>query len=120
MNERRKYPRLEKTLLVTLKGDTFHLTTETKNISRSGAYCQVSRPIPELSKVVLTLLIPVTEREEIDLQEIVCEGVVVRSERILRDDETPEKYFIAIYFTQMGRTDRSKLRQYVSHQLMEI
>ena len=119
MNERRKYPRLERTLLITLKGDAFHLSTETKNISGSGAYCQVSRPIPELSKPAVTLLIPVTAREEVGLQEIECEGVVVRSERILRDNGTPEKYFIAIYFTRMGRTDRSKLRQYVSHQLME-
>ena len=116
--ERRKYPRIEKALSIILKGDIFTLTTETKNLSCSGVYCQVSRPVPELSKLAVTLLVPEMGQKAVGLHEIHCRGAVVRSERILRENGSPAKYFIAIYFTKLNPRDRGKIGEYVSHQLM--
>lgn len=116
-SERRKYPRIEKTLSVTLRGEGFSQVTETKNISGSGAYCEVSQPIPELSKLDVILLVPVMRGKKRDFSEIHCTGVVVRSEKILRENGVPKKYFIAIYFTQLRPIDRHTLCRYVSHQM---
>ncbi len=98
--ERRDSPRIEKVLSISLKGDGFAHMTETKNISASGATCEVSQPIPELSKLRVTLWVP---------DEIHCTGIVVRSEKMLHESGTPSTYRIAIYFTEMGPKHREKL-----------
>jgi len=117
MAERRSAPRIEKALSITLKGDAFRLVTETKNVSTTGAYCQVSQPIPAFAKVAIALSVPVMGQERTAPQEIRCEGVVVRSERTVRENGNPEKFFIAIYFTRLNAHDRELLNQYVNYHL---
>ncbi|MBI4436929.1 MAG: PilZ domain-containing protein [Candidatus Omnitrophica bacterium] len=117
MVEQRGSPRIEKALSMTLRGDAFRLVTETKNISITGAYCQVSQPIPTFAKVSITLSVPVMGQERKAPQEIRCEGVVVRSEKTVRENGNPEKYFVAIYFTRLNVQDREILNQYVTYHL---
>lgn len=87
-------------LSISLQGDGFAQMTETKNVSASGVYCEIFQPIPELSKLKVTLWVP---------DEIHCTGVVVRSEKMLREDDVPPVYRIAIYFTEMRSKHREKL-----------
>ena len=117
--ERRKATRIEKKLSITLKGDAVTQVTETKNISGSGTFCQVSQPIPELSKLEVTLFVPVMGGKKTDLEKIDCTGVVVRSEKIIRGDGAPEKFFIAIYFTNVRPGDRNTLDRYIAYQLAQ-
>ena len=81
--EQRRYPRIEKAISMSLKGDHFSQVTKTKNISGSGAYCQVSEPLREFSKLDVILLVPVAKKGKANVEKIHCRGVVVRSERIL-------------------------------------
>ena len=115
--ERRKYPRIKRVLPLSLEGDRFFLVTETKNVSLSGAYCQVAQPIRESTKLGVTLLIPGEKGKKGDLHEIRCKGVVVRAEKIFRKGggDVPETFFIAIYFTDVKKNDKDKLLRYIRH-----
>lgn len=115
--ERRKYPRIKKTLSLTLKGRGVSQVTKTTDISGSGVYCEVSQPLPEFSKLDVILRFPLTQDGKTSFSAIHCNGAVVRSERILRENGTPKKFFVAIYFTKLNPRNRVKLCRYVSKML---
>lgn len=117
MVERRKDVRIEKILPILLRGDAFRFVTETKNISCSGAYCKVSKPIPPFTKLSVILEVPLMSEHQVALHEIRCEGVVVRSEKVKRENGGVETYFVAIYFTKVKPSDRDKLNQYITYHL---
>jgi len=116
MPEKRQFPRVETLLSILLKGDQFSLVSETKNISASGAYCKVSKPIPELTKLAVTLLVPVQKGGVLKDQDVYCEGVVVRSEKVIQDNQ-PDQFFVAIFFSNMSNENREILKAYVAHQM---
>ncbi len=114
--ERRRYPRIEEVLSITLERAPFSQTTETKNISASGAYCRVSKPVPEMTRFDLTLWVPVPGTSGATTHEIRCSGVVVRTEKIRQENGGKEKHYIAIFFDRIRPEDRRKLVQYVKDQ----
>lgn len=118
--ERRKYPRIEKILSMILKSADFAFETETKNISESGAYCRISKPVSELEKMDVLILLPTGDPEGSQFHEIRCQGGVVRSERMFHKNSGLEAFFIAIYFIRMNTRDRKKIRRYIQDQLLKI
>ena len=57
--EKRKNPRIDEKLPFTIGAEKIEILTETKNISCSGAYCAVNKVLPEMSKVMVSMMIPV-------------------------------------------------------------
>ena len=110
MREKRQFPRIEKILPITLVGESFTVEAKTKDISASGTYCTVSRPIPEFSKLAITLNLP-------ENKGIRCQGVVVRAGEIQRENGGPSIHFAAIYFTDIQSQDRKRIEQYVARHL---
>ncbi|MCM8762926.1 MAG: PilZ domain-containing protein [Candidatus Omnitrophica bacterium] len=104
--ERRKYPRINKNLplSIALKGADF--VVETKNISCGGAYCHVDRYIKPLTKLAICINLPDTKRN------IFCKGVVVRTE-----EAVPTGYNIAIFFNEIDKKDLNVLSNYIHHHL---
>ncbi len=86
--------------------------TETMNITTSGAYCNTSKPLPLLSKVVLTLLIPKHSKESKAEKKIKCKGTVVRTHPVIVDGKT-ESYDVAIYFDGLNNADRELISEYI-------
>ncbi|MCF7870792.1 MAG: PilZ domain-containing protein [Candidatus Omnitrophica bacterium] len=113
--ERRKYPRLEKILPIKLKQTPekeFDLSTQTTNISASGAYCAVSKPVGLMTKLQLTLLIPLPKAKSKKIKKIECQGVVVRKEKDKENKKFP--YRIGIFFNDLDNQDRKFLQSYVN------
>ena len=65
-SERRSHPRTATNLALKICKKGLDLITETRNISCSGVYCRVNRPLPLMSKIGLTLLIPIHEKNKIN------------------------------------------------------
>lgn len=115
MKERRKYLRLDKNFSIKLKESTrkdFDITTETKNISANGAYCSVNQPIEPMTKMQLTLLLPIPGQKTKKIKRINCEGVVVRKEKNKEDKKFP--YQVGIFFNNIDSLDRKFLQSYVN------
>ncbi|MCF7887353.1 MAG: PilZ domain-containing protein [Candidatus Omnitrophica bacterium] len=115
MNERRKYPRLEKNLPIKLKqtpDKDFDIATETTNISASGAYCAITKSIKPMTKLKLILLIPIHKSKVKKIRKINCQGVVVRKEKNESNKKFP--YRIGIFFNKIDNQDRKFLRSYIN------
>ena len=111
MRERRKFPRLVKNLPIKLSDDEFDVLTETKNISASGAYCPVSKPLAVMTKLNVILLIPVKKSKGKVIKKINCGGVVVRQEHV--KDNGKYAYRVGIYFSDLKESDRKILSSYI-------
>ena len=110
--ERRRSPRVEKRLSLRLAGADVDLTTETKNISAMGVYCRVDRHIPYMSKLRVTLLLPVKQGHQTRTHTIQCDATVVRSESQIIE-HGKEMHFVALFFERIGRSDAKRIGDYL-------
>ena len=105
--ERRSFPRLhDEGLSVKLNAGDFDIITHTQDISASGLYCKVSKPIPIMSRVSLSLML--SENTPLDI-----EGVVVREHPVVIDGVT-KHYDIAIFFDSLSEKNKEDIQSYIS------
>lgn len=118
--ERRKYPRVEKSLPLKISREDLDIITETKNISCSGAYCQIDKYLPLMSKVEIVLLLPIeSHNKKIITKKIKCIGVVVRSEPVILKGVDSAYHNVAIFFTELNKADRNTIAQYINCNLIK-
>ena len=111
--ERRRHLRTETILPLKISQKGLDVITETRNISCSGVYCRVNKPLPLMSKIGLTLLLPIQCRRKVSTEKVRCNGVVVRSEPVIVKNADTAYQNIAIFFTDLSKNDRTKISQYV-------
>ena len=112
--ERRKHPRRETVLSLKISKRGLDVITETRNISCSGVYCRVNKPLPIMAKIGVTLLLPIqNRRNRVNTEKIRCNGVVVRSEPVIVKEADTAYQNIAIYFTELCKKDRNNIAKYV-------
>ncbi|MCM8813971.1 MAG: PilZ domain-containing protein [Candidatus Omnitrophica bacterium] len=111
-SERRAHQRVDTHLPLQVSAADFQLATDTKNISCSGVYCQVSRFVPVMTKLSLTLVIPRIVNQRKTEKTIACTGVVVR---IHPEQARPEvsAYDIGVFFTDITGPDREVIAGYI-------
>jgi hypothetical protein len=110
MMERRKDQRIDNNIPVKICQVDGDIVTETKNISRSGAYCCVTQNIVPMTRLKIHLLLTHGNGGTSKTHTISCEGVVVRSE--LAADE--KHYNIAIFFSDITNRDATIITDYVN------
>ena len=113
--ERRRHPRIAKTLSLQLTHQVNELVTETTNISESGAHCTVNRFLPLMTKLQVKLAVPDTSKPQ-HATPLTCEGIVVRIDPA-HEQPRQATYRIAIFFHDLTERDRTVLGQYVQHHL---
>ena len=114
-NDKRQHQRVEARLAMQLAEDTLGdalVTTESLNISRGGVYCESPEYLAPLSKVALTVILPVfgpAERSSM----LRTEGVVVRCEP-LPSLRGRKRYQLACCFTGLDGETRKLLDEFVT------
>jgi len=83
---------------------------ETRNISRNGAYCLSEKPFPEFARINITL--ELSETEDKNLEDLECEGVVVRADGAVNVNGK-EMHAFALFFDRMSEEDRCKIDCFV-------
>jgi hypothetical protein len=112
--ERRKHPRRETVLSLKISKRGLDVITETRNISCSGVYCRVNKPLPIMAKIGVTLLLPIqNRRNRVNTEKIRCNGVVVRSEPAIVKEADTAYQNVAIFFTDLSKKDKDRITQYV-------
>jgi len=119
MEDKRKFPRANKILPIKLSDAGYDILTETRNISASGAYCSVNKPLEPMTKLNVVLLIPVKKNKNKIIKKINCHGVVVRLEDDNDSNNDKYSYRIAIYFSGLKDTDRKVLHTCINSHLKE-
>jgi len=110
MKEQRKSPRISRNLSVKFSDSEFDILTETTNISASGAYCPVTKPLDPMTKLSLVILLPLKKNKTV--KKISCTGVIVRCES--SDDNSKYPYRVGIYFSDLKDKDRKTLSSYIN------
>ena len=109
MKNRRKHPRINKKLPFKIEDECGQILTETKNISCIGAYCEVSRLIPLMTRLKVHLLLPFEDsRHKRINREVECDGVVVSVE-----EEKSGSYNIAIFFDRIDEEAKKEIASFV-------
>ncbi|MFC1631312.1 PilZ domain-containing protein [Candidatus Omnitrophota bacterium] len=111
--ERRQHPRTEGLLPLKISQKGLDVITETKNISCSGVCCRVNKPIPLMTKLGLTLLLPIRHGTKVNTAKVKCKGVVVRSEPTIVEEADTAYQSIAVFFSDLSKKDRGKITEYV-------
>ena len=107
--ERRKFPRVQQHLPIRVAIDGYDFMTSTENISCIGAYCEVNKYIPPFTRVMIRMTFPVMTDVSSTYYDVVCSGVVVRSE----DNLATNGFNIAIFFNDIKDSEREKIERYV-------
>ncbi|MBU2063506.1 MAG: PilZ domain-containing protein [Candidatus Omnitrophica bacterium] len=110
--EKRRERRVSLQVPIKIGSSNFQIISSTKNISRSGLYCQVNRFVPVMSKLAVTLFVPlIVKREQVE-QKIDCSAVVVR---IVPEEqkESVESYHLGLFFSEIKDKDRDCISQYI-------
>ncbi|MBU1121267.1 MAG: PilZ domain-containing protein [Candidatus Omnitrophica bacterium] len=112
MVEKRKHSRIKRFLPLKLSHTECDILTETKDISVSGAYCSVDKPLEVMTRVNIVLLLAVKKSKSKVVKKINCKGVVVRRDYI--KDNGKHSYHVGIYFNDMDERDKKTLLSYVN------
>jgi len=110
MKDQRKCPRINKNFSVKFSDADFDVLTETTNISASGAYCPVTKPLDPMTKFGLVILLPFKKNKTV--KKISCTGVIVRCESSDEDSKYP--YRVGIYFSDLKDKDKKTLSTYIN------
>jgi len=115
-HERRARPRARADVpaQVVLTDDQEPMTAQTVNLSGSGVYLALPQPIPTGTRLLISLIIPMQDRGEIDNHFFDFEGVVVRNEGPKEDDG---RYYVAVHFTGAPQGDKEMIDRFVRKKL---
>jgi hypothetical protein len=108
-SERRQYPRLYRQLPLNVAVNGYDFVTSTQNVSCVGTYCHIDKYVPEFTKVMVKLSLPLSSKEEVKTSDVECKGVIVRTE-----DVSTGGFNIAILFNGINDSERRKISKYVS------
>ncbi|MFH1312206.1 MAG: PilZ domain-containing protein [Candidatus Eisenbacteria bacterium] len=117
VEERRKHRRATLEVPIDAKGlsaDGHAFKARTVNLSAGGFYCKVPFFVPVLTKLRVSIAIPIRDTAGKDEEHvIVCEGMVVRIVPEKPDDKT-KTYEIGCFFTEIDSYDRLMIEQYLA------
>jgi hypothetical protein len=117
LEEKRRYQRVASKLPVKMCNDLTDVVTETQNISGNGAYCMTDKEIDLMTKLNITLLIPVKKTLKKTIKRVNCQGVVVRKE--YQQIKNADKCCLGIYFNEIKESDRKIILNYIKNNSMQ-
>lgn len=115
--ERRKHRRANLDMPIDMQGfddEGQSFTARTINLSAGGFYCALPFHVPPMTKLKVSLVIPVTDSDgKVEKHPITCEGMVVRTvpEKVTKGRKL---YEIGCFFTEIDDYDRLVIEQYLA------
>ncbi len=113
--EKRGTPRIKEKLPVKVMEGDYCTMVETNNISASGLYFTTDRPLPLMSKVIVTLLLPASSGRKTKIE---CCGTVVRTLPMPSTNKTI--YETAIFFDEITEKTKNLISRYVKKMISGI
>lgn len=111
--ERRESVRIPAKLAMEIKiSDAGATKVNSLNVSANGVYFSSPTFVPVLTKLDITLDLPIEGADGVKSENVTCRGVVVRTDP---EEESPEQkeYQIACYFTSIDDSDKETLESYI-------
>ena len=113
--EKRSTPRVEEKLPLRVTEGDRQAVVETKNISASGVYFTTEKPMPLMSKVIITLLLPTRAGKNTKVE---CNGTIVRV--VPMDAQSKTIYETAIFFDDITEKSKNVISRYVKKIISQV
>ena len=117
-HERRRHPRVAESLPFQVGTAAHWVATRTINLSCGGALCVLPESVPVLTKLQVSLEVPVAPANGgPSVREVHCEGVVVRQQ----PSSTPGQaslFETAIFFSDLQPEDRRCLAEFILQRML--
>jgi hypothetical protein len=110
--ERRRHPRIDERVPFTIRSEDFDAVAETLNLSCLGAYCQLTKYLPLMTNLKITLALPRGDQTNA-IEYAECSGVVVRVEEMESHSQGGKLYNTAIYFNEIEESQKQKIARLV-------
>ena len=110
--DRRRSIRIAEKLPFKIGHGQYETEAETLNISGHGALYRVERDLPIMTQLKVALSLP-SSRKGARAKVISMKGVVVRKDK----DALSQRYFIAVYFSDIQPADRQFLEKFIESRL---
>ncbi len=110
--ERRVNQRFDAQLPLNIGSDGIKFETTTKNISCSGVYCKVDRFLPVMTKLQVTMKLPIIENNKKIEKSFTTNAVIVRVDP---EFEQPGcgTYHIGLFFMSIKEENRDLIARYI-------
>jgi len=90
------------------------IMTGVADLSANGIFCKSDTYIPTFREVEINVIIPDQASSRSRSKGIRCSGVVVKCEK----EKAGERYEVALYFTDINISDRTRIRKYLKNKSM--
>ncbi len=107
--DRRRSIRIVEKLPFKIGHQNYEAEAVTVNISVNGALCIVEQDIPLMTQLKMALTLPPISKTSSKKKTVLMKGVVVRKDK----DPSTQKYFVAIYFSEIKPEDRQFLQKFI-------
>ena len=113
ISERRCSVRVAEELPFTIGHQGYQIQATSVNISNNGVLCLVDRQIPIMTQLDIVFTLPTAVNFSLKERIVKAKGVVVRKE----EDAVSDKFFIAIYFSDLKTNDQKVLNEFIAYRL---
>jgi len=114
--ERRKAPRIDVDLPITVEGGRAEVSGKTLNISTNGVYFESPRYMEPMTRVMMSLAVKPGALDAVRGGNVQFDGIVVRVEPEERSPDV-SSYRIAVFFTRVPEESMKILRNFVESSL---
>jgi hypothetical protein len=115
-SERRAHPRIPANLELQATpekgGVVARMTAE--NLSVGGLYCTSNADFPEMTRVAVRLMLPISHNGRHSTRPLDIEAVVVRREPLPSGSNGEDRYKLALFFTSMDDIVREQLQSFLN------
>ena len=103
-------------LPVSLKGLVWEqMQAKTLNMSEGGAYCNINHFIAPMTKMMVTLVLPLHKKnDDIHEETIRCEAVVVHINPE-EESRSTKNYEVGLWFSDLKNGDKKKIKRYLEN-----
>ena len=111
--DRRRSVRVFEEFPFVIGHEGYEIQARSVNISGNGVMCLVDRDIPLMTQLEIVFALPVAVNFSSKEKIVKAKGVVVRKE----EDAVSDKFFIAIYFSDIKPKDQKVLDEFIAYRL---
>ena len=114
--ENRTHTRQRAKIPVSLKGTVQdNIQAQTLNMSEGGAYCTINYFISPMTKMMVTLILPLHKRNgDVYDETIKCEAVVVHINPEKESKKT-KNYEVGLWFSDLKNSDKKTIKLYLAN-----
>lgn len=114
--ERREHTRIQLGICCDIFENDIAIKATTLDLSLRGISCTLPNAIPLFTKITLQLQLPQEAADDDDiLEELNCDGVVVRCEELADHDQ--EAYKTAIFFPHLSTIESRSIECFLDHNI---